>query len=89
MDPLGGIGFIEHIDVHPLANSGPQHRPRELIVVRGSYYLSSMLAVTLSQLDLTLADAQHVPAGFPGKSKRIQDEEARQLQKGPASELAE
>jgi hypothetical protein len=88
VDLLGGVGFIEYIDAHALSNSRPQHRPRELTVVGSGYYLSSIPGVTLPQLNLTLADAKHMPARLLGKCKGIQGQKARQLQNRPASEQA-
>ena len=87
MDQLGGVGFIKHMDANALSNSGPQHGPRELIVV-GSGYKS----VIFPQLNLTPADTQDMNNRFRGKHQgaeaRARHREARQLQEGPASEQA-
>jgi hypothetical protein len=90
MDLLGGVGFIADIDTNPLSNSRSQHRPGELTVVRSGYYLSALLRVIRRQLNLTLADMQHVNISFPGHGhrKRAQGYKPRQLKEGPASEQA-
>jgi len=53
MDPLGGVGFIEHIDANALSNSCPKYGTREPAVVG-----SGDKSVTGRQLDLTFADTQ-------------------------------
>jgi hypothetical protein len=87
MNLLSCIRLVEHIDPHGHSNSRAQHRPRELTVVGSGYK-----TVTRAQLDLTLADAQHMHCGFRTKTERTEAGarrgEPRQLQEGPASEQA-
>jgi hypothetical protein len=92
MDLLSCVGVIDHIDADALSNSGSQQRSGELTVVRGSYYGSTASAVTVGQLNLTLAYVQHMNSGIRCKGQRAEaaagGREPRQLQKGPASEQA-
>jgi len=85
---LGGVGFIEYIDAHALPNSRPQYRPRELTVVGSGDYLSTIPGVTGRQLNFAFPDAQRIGARLPGKREGTEGEDARQLQKRPASEQA-
>jgi hypothetical protein len=92
MNLLSCIGLVANIDPNGHSNSRAQHRPGELIVVGSGYYLSTILGMTRRQLNLTLADAQHMNSGIHGIRKRAEagarSGEPRQLQESPASEQA-
>ena len=76
--------LVHNIDPNGYANRRAQHGPGELTVV-GSGYKS----VTACQLNLTLADAQHMHFTESERTEAgARGSEARQLQECPASEQA-